>query len=227
MQTLKIQRDYYIALAKKLEVDYVYNTAALEGNNMTYPEVETLLSGITVGGHKISDELMILNQRKSWRYLVELLENREFIFNKQTILKLHSLVAFEEALEWGKFRTNEVSIGGTDYQPPRHDKLDGVFSTIQNEVQNEQDIIDRSIKAFALLSKKQLFFDGNKRTARLIANGILLDNGYPMLNIKAKDRLMLNQTMLNYYNNDNVTDVIEVLKTYYFEINSMFLVNED
>ena len=37
----------YIFLAKKDKIDFIYNTSALEGNMMTYPEVETLLEGIT------------------------------------------------------------------------------------------------------------------------------------------------------------------------------------
>ena len=46
---IKPNKELNIALAKKDRVDYIYNTSALEGNTMTYPEVETLLDGITVG----------------------------------------------------------------------------------------------------------------------------------------------------------------------------------
>lgn len=63
-------RQKYIFLAKKERVDYIYNTSALEGNPMTYPEVQTLLEGITVGGHKLSDEQMILNQNESVKLLL-------------------------------------------------------------------------------------------------------------------------------------------------------------
>jgi len=59
----------YLFLAKKDRVDFVYNTAALEGNAMTYPEVQTLLDGVTVGGHKLSDEQQILNQNRSVQLL--------------------------------------------------------------------------------------------------------------------------------------------------------------
>jgi len=58
-------------LDEKDKVDFIYNTSALEGNAMTYPEVETLLDGITVGGHKLSDEQQILNQnRRLWNIFV-------------------------------------------------------------------------------------------------------------------------------------------------------------
>ncbi len=85
--------DLVFYLAKKDKIDFVYNTSALEGNAMTYPEVQTLLEGVTVGGHKLSDEQQILNQNKSVDYLFKL--------NIETFTALHSFVAKEEALKWG------------------------------------------------------------------------------------------------------------------------------
>ncbi|MEA3373973.1 MAG: hypothetical protein U9Q62_09835 [Campylobacterota bacterium] len=106
-------KERYTFLAKKDKVDFIYNTAALEGNAMTYPEVETLLEGITVGGHKLSDEQQILNQNRSVDLLFAMLEQENFQLNKQTLLALHAEVAREEALRWGVFRDGNVNIGGT------------------------------------------------------------------------------------------------------------------
>lgn len=49
-------------LAKRDLPILVYDAVNLEGVAMTLPEVQTLLEGITVGGHKISDQNMTLNQ---------------------------------------------------------------------------------------------------------------------------------------------------------------------
>ena len=45
---LKLQPDKRRAvfLAEKMRVDFVFHTAALEGNPITFPEVQTLLDGI-------------------------------------------------------------------------------------------------------------------------------------------------------------------------------------
>lgn len=51
-------------LAFSYKVDYVYNTVALEGNTYSYIETETLLSGVTVGGHTLKEESEILNQKE-------------------------------------------------------------------------------------------------------------------------------------------------------------------
>jgi hypothetical protein len=42
----------------------------LEGVNYTLPEVQTLLDGVTVGGHRQTDELIATNQIKAWQYSI-------------------------------------------------------------------------------------------------------------------------------------------------------------
>lgn len=100
----KPDKERYLFLAKKYKIDFIYNTSALEGNAMTYPEVETLLEGITVGGHKLSDEQQILNQNRSVNLLFSMLDQNQFELNKQILCTLHAEVAREEALSWGVFR---------------------------------------------------------------------------------------------------------------------------
>lgn len=212
------------ALAKKDKIDYIYNTAALEGNAMTFPEVQTLLEGVTVGGHKLSDERQILNQNASVNLLFELLEKDEFRLDKTTLLRLHSKVAHEEALSWGEFRTSGVNIGGTDYIPPKADELDAIFEEGIREIEKIENAIVRAITLFLFLAKCQFFFDGNKRTARLMMNGILLSNGYPILNIKAKDKLEFNRVMVEFYDSDDVQKAIEYLMDYYTRQNSHLVI---
>jgi Fic family protein len=206
-------------LAKKDKIDFIYNTSALEGNAMTYPEVQTLLEGVTVGGHKLSDEQQILNQNKSVNLLFDLIEKEQFKVDKNTLLKLHEKVAFEEALSWGEFRTSGVNIGGTEYLPPKADKLDALFEQGREEIEQITHPIVRAITYFLFGAKCQFFYDGNKRTSRLMMNGILLDNGYPILNIKAKDKLEFNKQMIAFYDGEDITRSIEYLMHYYVREN--------
>lgn len=213
----KIEPNYELSffLAKKDKIDYVYNTSALEGNAMTYPEVETLLDGITVGGHKLSDEQMVLNQNRSVNLLFDLIKENDFDLNKEIFLKLHNEVAKEEALKWGIFRDVNVRIGGTEYLPPHFNNLDTIFLSNYGQLQKIDNPIDRAVTFFLLGAKNQYFYDGNKRTSRLMMNGELLKNGYPIFNIKAKDKLEFNKTMLCYYDSNNIIKALEFLMAYY------------
>jgi len=208
------------ALAKKDRIDFIYNTSALEGNAMTYPEVQTLLEGVTVGGHKLSDEQQILNQNRSVNLLFDLLKKERFCVDKSTLLQLHKKVAFEEALSWGEFRVSGVNIGGTEYSPPKASELDIIFTQGIEEIEQIAHPIVRAISYFLFGAKCQFFYDGNKRTSRLIMNGILLGNGYPILNIKAKDKLAFNTQMIAFYDGEEIEKSIIYLMEYYIRENS-------
>ncbi|MDQ3233013.1 MAG: hypothetical protein M3Q07_14440, partial [Pseudobdellovibrionaceae bacterium] len=113
--------------AKKALSGLVFDMAALEGNSFTYPEVQTLLDGITVGGKKLSEEQQVLNAAKAWQRLFKLIETDQFVLGKSTFCELHTLVADGEALFCGRFRDGKVGIGGTDYFPPAPERLDRHF----------------------------------------------------------------------------------------------------
>ncbi len=48
-----------------------------------------------------------------WKKLFALIDTGEFSLSRETFLQLHALLAFEEALTWGVFRDDRVSIAGT------------------------------------------------------------------------------------------------------------------
>lgn len=49
--------------------EYVFDACRLEGNPLTYPEVKTLIDGVTVGGHRLDDERQVLNLAEAARHL--------------------------------------------------------------------------------------------------------------------------------------------------------------
>jgi hypothetical protein len=67
-----------IMLAKRQLAEFVCDAVNLEGISYTLPEIQTLLEGITVGGHKISDQQVALNQADAWRYIFRLIEIKQF-----------------------------------------------------------------------------------------------------------------------------------------------------
>ncbi len=83
---------------------FVWDAAQLENNPYTYVEVKTLLDGVTVGGHKVSDTEQVLNLADSAKKLIELVQNGRFDLDKKTFTLLHGIIARNEALEWGVFR---------------------------------------------------------------------------------------------------------------------------
>ena len=148
-----------------------------------------------------------------------MIQNDTFSVDKTSICKLHFEVANEEALLWGKFRDANVNIGGTEYLPPIHTELEDIFAKGIKELENINDPILKAITYFLFGARMQFFFDGNKRTSRLVMNGILLSNGYPLLNIKAKNKLEFNTKMISFYDSENYIDILKYLSDYYLKQN--------
>lgn len=200
-------------LAKRDVPALVYDAVNLEGVAMTLPEVQTILDGITVGGHRISDQNMAMNQAKTWERIFELVSSGEFSFNKETALLLHNIAGEEEALEWGKFRSGYVSITGTDYEPPAPHELNDKWDEVQSLVESCEDIYDRAITAFLQMARAQFFWDVNKRTGRFMMNGILLSCGFPIINVPAKRQQEFNTLMLDFYSSNDMEPMNKFLRS--------------
>ncbi|MBW2100833.1 MAG: Fic family protein [Deltaproteobacteria bacterium] len=188
-----------VMLAKRQLAEFVCDAVNLEGINFTLPEIQTLLDGITVGGHKVADQQIALNQADTWRKLFELIEKNQFEVTAAKVCELHLIAAKGEALEWGKFRSGGVIIAGTDYMPPEADSLPGLFNGMVDKASYIPDTYDRAIHLFLTMARCQFFYDVNKRMGRFIMNGLLLNSGYPAINLPAKRQLEFNQLMLTFY----------------------------
>jgi Fic family protein len=202
-----------LQLAKRDVSQLVYDAVNLEGVAMTLPEVQTILDGITVGGHKISDQNMAINQAKAWELLFELVKNDAFAFNLETVLAIHSIAGKDEALDWGKFRSGFVTISGTDYEPPAPETLLDHWHVLADQLTNIDDVYDRAITAFLQMARIQFFWDVNKRTGRFMMNGILLAQGHPIINVPAKRQQEFNTLMLAFYDSNDMTAMNRFLRS--------------
>ncbi len=195
-------------VAERGRVDFVYNTAALEGNPFTFPEVKTLLEGVTVGGHKLSDAEQVLRLNRALSYVIGLVKDGQFKLSAETAQSIQGIVAKDEALKWGVFRDARVFIQGTDYQVPEAQALDGLFAQGREMLEAIEDPIHRAFLVFLWGSLIQFFYDGNKRTSRFLCNGILMSAGYPPMMIAAKEQLPYNQIMARFYDTQDATEAL-------------------
>ena len=85
----------------KMLPEFVWDASVLEGNPFTFPEVKTLLDGVTVGGRKISDQEQILNLAEGSKCLLAMVKSGQFSLSKPVFTELNGIVARKEALEWG------------------------------------------------------------------------------------------------------------------------------
>lgn len=205
--------------------EFVWDAGVLEGNPLTFVEVKTLMDGITVGGHKLSDQAQILHLITSSKRLLTWVKKGEFKLDKATFCALHRLVARNEALEWGHFRgegqethyTPDVSLGEQGRYTPlptaqRAPELNRVFMNGVHAI-NEgiPHPLEKGCAFFLFGALQQFFFDGNKRTARLMMNGILMSAGIDAISIPAAQAETFNHQMARFYFTKEATEMMAFL----------------
>ena len=208
----------------KMLPEFVWDAGVLEGNPITYPEVQTLLSGITVGGRKISDQDQILNLAKATKALLSMVKRGEFALSKATFIDLHKLVAHEEALERGVFRgegeqtqyTPHVGLGAQgQYTPlptePGAPVLNRVFDDGVRSMNAACSPFERGLVFFLFGALQQFFFDGNKRTSRFMMNGILMHHGIDAISVPAVRAQEFNEKMVRFYLAKDATEMMTFL----------------
>ena len=197
--------------ARKALEEIVYDTVALEGNPFTFPEVKTLMEGVTVGGRRVEDAEQVLNQARSWRELITRVEQGTFRSDRATFEALHALVARNEALEWGTLRTGPVGIAGTAHEPPDAGTLPERLESALDTLAAMRNLHRRAFGTFLWTARNQPFWDGNKRTGRLMMNGILLEHGHDIVTVAAAKRLEFNQRMVEFYDTANGAPMVRFL----------------
>lgn len=205
-------KKYILTYVRQMISEFVYDMGNLENNPFTFPEVQTLLDGITVGGHKLSDQNQILCIKASWDYMINLSTKEEININKDIICSIHNIVAKDEALIVGDFRNGNIGMSGTtQYKCIESSQLNDVFENDIKIINSINNPLEKAIILNLWLSYCQFFYDGNKRTSRLSSNLILLGNDIGVLSISARDKQEYNTLMLEFYETLNADNIIKFL----------------
>lgn len=203
----RLTREQNRFLAKKKWDENIYCGMRMENRAITFPQTQTILSGVNVPSVRLDDIQAVLNMRDAWRYLLDTAyEPVTFSY----LCKLNEFIARNEALEWGKLRTGTVVISGTDYTPPLPEQ-EKVSQELDSLINSNATATEKALEAFAWGTRGQFFWDGNKRTSMTLANKILVSSGAGILTITDKNMESFNALLLDYYNTGDSTRLKEFL----------------
>ena len=198
-----------IDYARRNLVDSIYKQAVLEGVATTYSDTEDIINGGIVKGMTADDIGKVVNLKHSWEFIM----NKNVVMypsNYSLLCQINSLVEEGFAYSAGKIRSLPVTIGGSSYIPPIPFE-DQVKFDIE-EINKIDDVVDRSIEALLYVMKKQIFLDGNKRTAVIFANHILIQNGKGLIVIPVEKVSDFKKLLVEYYETDEKIKIIKFIK---------------
>lgn len=183
-------------LLKKSVVGLIHSASRLEKVNTTFPQTKTIVEGMSVSGISMDDVQVILNLKNAYQYVLKL--SGDTTFNLSTACKINSFISYNESLEWGVLRTGNVGIHGVDYTPVIPIESE-VVSAINEIMSSEGSLTYKALKYMYYAMRTQLFWDGNKRTAIVSTNAIMMLDGLGIVNISEQQLEYWNQLLSEFY----------------------------
>lgn len=215
--------DGYNREMERLGIDLSWKSSQIEGNTYSLLETERLLKERKEAEGKSREEaVMLLNHKDALHFLLEEPSYlRELSVGR--IEDIHALLVKGLNVERG-IRSRRVGITGTNYRP-----LDNVFQVEEamramcDLVNSRRDIFEKALLALVLISYIQPFSDGNKRTARIVSNAILIANRYCPLSFRTVDSIDYKKAMLVFYEQNNISAVKKIfMEQFAFAVNTYF-----
>lgn len=200
--------DTAIAMAKRMLVDSIWKSANLEGLGTTFPKTEAILANAPTTT-KTEEVLFVINMKRAWQFLLDNLEYNNCIMLLREFDKIVGELLFSYA---GEIRTIPVQIGGTSWEPEMPHT--GIIMEAINEIEQIKDVELRSLKYFCYIARAQMFIDGNKRVAQLMANKVLIENNIGIFQIPIEKLEEFKGMLIDFYETGNDIKIIGFMKEY-------------
>lgn len=164
----------------------------------------------------------VVNSKADYNLLLDLRQAAEYTLHYdyarkpidlEYVKSINAQLTRTAAMEPGKLRDEHTPVMVNTplgkYEPPVPDSATLAY-LIRGTVEGAtgEDILEDAVRLFAGLAKMQPFGDGNKRTALLAGNGLLIAHGdqYPLtVPTIDKDRAWFNWELAAYYLNNDQT----------------------
>ena len=179
-------------LREQFIIEWTYNSNAIEGNSLTLHETELVLSrGLTIGNKSLKEHFEVINHKEAIQYLESYIEKKQAL-EENFVKEVHSLILKNiDAVYAGVYRDTSVRILGAIHIPPNPLKIPSLMQELFTWYYENQYTLPIPVLA-AMLHYKFVhihpFVDVNGRTARLIMNLVLMQNGFPPAVILNLDR---------------------------------------
>jgi len=180
-------------------IEYTHHSTAIEGNTLTLAETKLVLEDkISVGAKPLREIYEVINHQKAFNFIErQISENQKL--DENTLKDTHQIL-MENIMQGGIYRNCEVRITGAKHKPPSANEafyqMKDFFADLYTK--NISNAIISAAWTHAEFVKIHPFIDGNGRTARLIMNYRLMENGFLPVSIPNENRLKYYSVLENY-----------------------------
>ena len=196
-----------IFFAKRKLVDNIYKSANLEGIAVTFADTYAFMNNVNTGNISVDDMLKLKGLKDGWEYVINYV-NEELTID--FIKKIHFEVCKGQNIyPLGEFRDKGVGITGTSWRPKLPSECD--YDKELKEILSNENKLERCIDLFCWLQRSQMFLDGNKRVANLVANKEMIKNGQGIIAVPVEEIGNYLTKLIEYYESGDNTKLKEWL----------------
>lgn len=208
---------------ERLGVDLSWKSSQIEGNTYSLLETERLLKDKQTASGKTKEEaIMLLNHKDALDFVLDIPDYLKEL-SVHRIEDIHSILTKELEVD-RNIRHRRVGITGTNYRP-----LDNEFQIREaledtcTLVNGKDNVFEKAFLTLVLLSYIQAFVDGNKRTARITSNAVLIANGYCPISFRTVDSIDYKKAMLMFYEQNNIAAFKKIfIEQFLFAVKTYF-----
>lgn len=219
----QLSANAYALELERLAIDLSWKSSQIEGNTYSLLETERLLREKKTAEGKSKDEAtMLLNHKEAIDFIIAQPSIVEKI-NVAIIEDMHSILVQDLGID-RNIRKWKVGISGSNYVPLDNDfQILEALEAMVVLINNESNVMSKALLALVLISYIQPFADGNKRTARMISNAILMHHQYCPLSYRTVDAMEYKKAMLIFYEQNNISPMKTLfIQQYEFAVKTYF-----
>ena len=219
----KLSKSEYKNELERLAIDLSWKSSQIEGNTYSLLETERLLKDKETAAGKTKDEAtMLLNHKDALDFIIK---NPDYInpLNVSSIEDIHSILVKELDIS-RNIRSRRVGISGTNYKPLDNEfQIKEAVESMCTLINSKKNVFEKALLSLVLISYIQPFSDGNKRTARIISNAILINNHFCPISFRTIDSIEYKKAMLVFYEQTNISPFKKVfIGQFEFAVNTYF-----
>ena len=208
---------------ERLGIDLSWKSSQIEGNTYSLLETERLLKEKQTASGKTKEEaVMLLNHKDALDFV---LADPKYLreISVRRIEELHTLLVKELDVDKG-IRKRRVGVTGTNYRPLDNEyQIREALEDTCRLINGKENVFEKALLALVLLSYIQAFADGNKRTARITSNAILIANRYCPISFRSVDSVDYKKAMLIFYEQNNISAFKKIfIDQFAFAVNTYF-----
>ena len=200
---------------ERLIIELSWKSSKIEGNTYTLLDTEKLiLEHKEAPGHDKKEAIMILNHKDAFTFVHE--HTHKFrTLTRANLEELHKILVKDLSVGLG-FRQKLVGVIGSKYRPLDNiHQIREAVDALSAAVARIETPYAKALIALLGVSYIQPFEDGNKRTARLAANALLLAYGFAPLSYRSVEEKDYREAMLVFYELNSITPAKKIFVEQY------------